>query len=391
MTNHAQTMVYTTYMSPFYRLIATLALFTLPSFYSWGQAENTTAPAAEETTPPEETIKTPPLRLNSRVYRPTYPLNTQHHMQLLASQLEDKKAIQWLTAGEETFLAIWQADRSGDAKGAVLIIHAEGEHPAWPQTTKPLHDSLPDYGWATMAIHLPNPLSPSSPRRTIETKVVQKKIETPENDAETSTDEKNTEDPVKKQTEDNASSNSVAPTPTPTEEPQPPTTKIAIDTELSTEQRLVSALQFLHGKGQFNIVIMGSGIGAIRSHKFIKSITPVITNKALKDKLEKPIRASIIFNARNQLPNKNEEYQDWFFDPEIPVLDIYTASDPRNRKEARARKILGKQEKAITHSQIKIAEITYEKSWGENQLSRRIRSFLDAFLQGIEIDKKRIK
>jgi hypothetical protein len=136
---------------------------------------------------------------------------------------------------------------------------------------------------------------------------------------------------------------------------------------------------------------MGSGVGAIRSHKFIKSITPVITDEALKEKIEKPIRASIIFNARNQLSDKDEEYVDWFFDPEIPVLDIYTASDPRNQKEARVRKVLGRQENVITHSQIKIAEITYEISWGENQLSRRIRSFLDAFLQGIEVNKRKIK
>jgi hypothetical protein len=310
-------------------------------------------------------------------------------MQLLASQLEDKKATQWITAGEETFLAIWQADRSGDAKGAVLIIHAEGEHPAWPQTTKPLHDSLPDYGWATMAIHLPNPLSPPTPKRTIETKVLQKKINTSESDTEARTEAIKTETTAQENPEPNTTDNNAKPNPT--ETPQLETTKPIIDTELATEQRLVSALQFLHNKGQFNIVIMGSGVGAIRSHRFIKSITPVITDEALKEKIEKPIRASIIFNARNQLSDQDEQYLDWFFDPEIPVLDIYTGSDPRNQKEAKVRKILGRQEKAITHSQIKIAEITYEKSWNENQLSRRIRSFLDAFLQGIEINKKQLK
>jgi hypothetical protein len=153
-------------------------------------------------------------------------------MQLLASQLEDKKSTQWLSAGEEPFLAIWQADRTGDAKGAVLIIHAEGEHPAWPQTTKPQHDSLPDYGWATMAIHLPNPLSPTTPKRTIETKVLQKKTNNSESDPEASTEVINTETTAQGKPEQNTSDNSAKPNPT--EAPQLQTTKPIIDTELAT-------------------------------------------------------------------------------------------------------------------------------------------------------------
>jgi len=51
---------------------------------------------------------------------------------------------------------------------------------------------------------------------------------------------------------------------------------------------------------------------------------------------------------------------------------------------------MGKRKKAIAYKQIKITEISYEKSWQENQLSRRVRSFLDAYIQGIEIDNARI-
>jgi hypothetical protein len=154
------------------------------------------------------------------------------------------------------------------------------------------------------------------------------------------------------------------------------------------EKRLVSAIKFLHDRGQFNIVLMGNGTGAIRTHTFIKSITPQINDAQLKKKLEKPIRASIIFNARNRLPTDNEDYQEWFFDPDIPILDIYTAGDTRNQEDAKIRKALGKNKKAVVHSQIKLTEMSYETSWGENRLSRRIRSFLDAYVQGIEVGNR---
>lgn len=372
MTNHVKTVVYTTYMNRFYRLIATLLIITLSSSYSWGQDDADKAPSDADSKKPNDKTETIPIRPHSRNPRLTYPLNAKHNMEVLASKLSDKGATQWITSEEETFLAIWHADRSGNAKGAILIIHAEGEHPAWPQTTKPLHDSLPDYGWATMAVHLAPPAPVPRPKRELPPKTVQivaAQDETaPENDAEPDT-----------------SKTPKADTQVP---PQMASKELSSpEIEAATEQRLVAALKFLHDKGQFNIVIMGSGVGAIRTHRFIKSITPVVTNKRLRERLEKPIRASIIFNARNRLPTE-DTYTDWFFDPEIPVLDIYTTHDLRNKKEAQARKILGKQKKAYKHSQFTITEITHEKFWRENQLSRRVRSFLDAYLQGIEINKK---
>lgn len=342
---------------------------------SWGEtespSENTPKPNPASTDK-ETTDNTTTRRIDYSTPRNQYPLNTAHYMQILAKDLDDEESIAWVDeANAPPFLAIWHSDRTGSAKGAILIIHAEGEHPAWPQTTKPLHDSLPDYGWATMAIHLPNPKPKVTPERTLAAKSNKPSNQNPEEGQQEDT-EKNTQESTETTNTNETSSTEKKP-------------------ELTSHQRLEAALEFLHSKGQYNIIIMGSGVGAIRTHRFIKEITPVITDPKLEEKFEKPIRASVIFNARNQLPDEETIYKEWFADPEIPVLDIYTAEDIRNTKEARKRKIFGKRANAVTHSQIKISEIAYETVWGENQLSRRIRSFLDANLKGIEIDKENIK
>lgn len=362
-----------------------LALLLLAPL-SWGESETPSenTPQTDPANAPEEHAvntgstnstdnspnTTAKRSLGYSIPRSQYPLNTEHYMQILAKDLNDEEAIAWIEEDNTPpFLALWHSDRTGNAKGAILIIHAEGEHPAWPQTTLPLHDSLPDHGWATMAIHLPDPTPKAISERTLAVKTSHTNTENPEQNPKNSTKETTGENTINTTKEAESTSTKNKP-------------------ESASYRRLEAALEFLHSKGQYNIIIMGSGVGAIRTHRFIKEITPVITDPRLKAKFEKPIRASVIFNARNQLPNEKSIYKEWFADPEIPVLDIYTAEDIRNTNAAKKRKIFGKRANAMNHSQIKIAEITYETVWGENQLSRRIRSFLDANFKGIEINKK---
>jgi hypothetical protein len=355
----------------------------LISNVSW--AQSTENKAASDTAEKE---KKPPIRLSSRLPRSTLASDQKRKMQLLESNLSSGKAY-WLNDGKEEFLAIWQEDRSGDAQGALLILHAEGEHPSWPRTTQPLHDTLPEYGWATMAIHLPNPTFKPPPPRTLAAKTVppkknrdiNNKDSEDGNEGEDLSEEKEKEQPLK----------SIPPTQA--SEPSVPIAPVLSPKEIENiaEKRLTAALQFLHSKGQFNIVLMGNGSGAIRGHKLMKSIVPIIDDERLKKKIEKPVRGSIIFNARNILPTEKKPYTDWFFDPEIPILDIYLGTDIRNIRDAKSRKALAKKQKVITHKSLKLSELSYEKSWKENQLSRRIRSFLSTYVQGIEVNNAQIR
>lgn len=322
----------------------------------------------------ENTDTSIPERINSRVARASSLRDQNSSMKRLAEMLPEK-AGRWLDSESETFFALWQADRSGDAKGALLILHAEGEHPSWPTITQPLHDTLPEYGWATMAISLADPNNNVLPKRTIAVKTISKK----------NNEEIDGDNEADKKTE----TTQAAPPATPTTPPVTATNEH--DVEKRTEERLVTALKFLHDRGQFNIAILGHGISGIRAQSFMENITPQIADKKLKEKLEKPIRAMILYNARSKLPTDEATFDKWFFDPEVPVLDIYTTHDQRNQQDAKYRRIKAQRKKVLTYQQVKLSEMSRETVWGENRLSRRIRSFLEAHASGIEVKNAHIE
>jgi hypothetical protein len=392
---------YTHYMNYAILLISvSLALF---ADSPWAQNKDE-APAAEEPKEntledakekgQETTVSTPkkPQRLPSNTARERIPDSEYSSMKLLEGYLS-KDSLLWLDTEYGRFLSLWQKDRSGDAKGALLIIHAEGEHPAWPNTTKPLHDTLPDYGWATLAISLPLPDEPEIPKRTLPTKT--KRIIKADNDEESNEDKKSSEQAKTESIANEDSSEKkdgsvkkVALAPATLIEP-PKEKKVSA--EIITEKRLEAALQFLHDQGQFNLIILGNGSGAIRAHDFIDKITPKIDNPRLRAKLERPVRALILVNGHNQLPIMEEPYRNWFSDPDIPVLDIFFQGNYRNTIDAKNRKILSRQKKALNYKQVRLISLNSEKSWNENILSRRVRSFLDTTAVGIEVNNAKLR
>lgn len=335
---------------------------------------------AQETEPAEavdeqtDTPATKPVRPASALPRSKSPRDDQNHMQLLASYLPQEGLI-WVEHYPEPYLAYWQEDRSGKPKGALLILHSEGASPVWQTTTRPLHESLPDYGWATFALALPDPGAKAIPARTFAVKTLPV-VPNPEQ-AVTESEETETQAPEKQVSE--------APV------PSPPTTNLVTQPENQPsvdqiiESRLESALRFLHDQGQFNIVIVGSGANAIYAQKFIDKITPKIENPQLLGQLEKPIRALVLLNSRSVLPNSKDEFTEWFNDPKLPVLDIYFKQDPRNKQAASKRKRLAKRRGLIAYTQVALHEFSGERSWNENRLSRRIRSFIEKNASGVEV------
>ncbi len=317
-----------------------------------------------------------PTRLPSNQQRSQFPSNDgsdNGHMAALGGQLDQfKEAAVWLeTSNNERFLSLWQPDRSGNPRGALLIIHSEGEHPAWPNTTKPLHETLPDYGWATLALSLPEPEQAPIPKRTlaVKTALVEK---TDDQEGSLSTDA--TENDKPQETEE--ASQTMA------EKPSTSSNNTTVSPEVITEQRLESALRFLHDQGQFNVVILGNGTGAIRANTFLNNNTPKTDSPSLAN--AKPFRGIVLLNGRNRLPTMDTDYKGWFSDPSIPVLDIYLNEDQRNQQAAKARKVLAKQKRVEIYKQVRLSHLKYTKGGQENILSRRIRSYLKANATGVE-------
>jgi len=60
-----------------------------------------------------------------------------------------------LKADSTKFLALHTVPTVDHSKGAVILLHGMGVHPAWPEVIEPLRMQLPDYGWHTLSLQMP--------------------------------------------------------------------------------------------------------------------------------------------------------------------------------------------------------------------------------------------
>ncbi len=73
-------------------------------------------------------------------------------------QLEDSLVVGdplTLTAGKQTFFAIFTEANGKSPRGGVILLHGIGAHPDWPDVISPLRQELPDLGWATLSLQMP--------------------------------------------------------------------------------------------------------------------------------------------------------------------------------------------------------------------------------------------
>lgn len=150
-------------LKPLYRFAVLCMLTSGPSF---AQEPPAAAPEAPASTP--ET---------AMELRKATVVNAQYQQQALSDEQKTDEVV-WL---EPTYpdqsqpgrvLALAQKHRTPEAQGAVLIVPDQGQHPDWPNLVSPLRHSLPDFGWYTLSIAMPNPASGTVPSRQLGTKAL---------------------------------------------------------------------------------------------------------------------------------------------------------------------------------------------------------------------------
>ncbi len=367
--------------------------------------ESTPATAASGTEAAPERLPVPP-RYRSREER---------DIKLLAGGIADPETILWLTTesgpttDSEKFLALYETEFSGQPQGAILLLHAEGQHPNWPQTIEPIRKQLPASGWSTLAVAVPMPAIPKPPARdaAAESKFLDKEPldkeslnkeppnKEPPNklppdkeplsktvDTEREAAPKETEEgeksaaPDSAPLQDNTTSKSEMPR-MPLEEP---------NAEARALARLAAAMRFLNGQGLFNIVVIGDGMGATRASQFFRTLDYDRDGEGLK-----PLQAMIIINARNHFPQGDFNFLQGLHDPGLAILDIYFGNDPRDRREAQKRKRFALRHRFVAYQQLHQPELPPTLSGQDNRLSRRVRGFLAQHARGQKLDKAKLK
>ncbi|WP_162224958.1 DUF3530 family protein [Neptunomonas antarctica] len=161
--------------------------------------------------------------------------------------LDPETQIMPLSAGEDSFDAFYR-DRSGAIlHGGIIFFPDDRTHPTWPIILNPLRIGLTDYGWATLAIPLPAPVTADNPIRTLPSLTAIKT--TP---AETS------EENINADTPGTAEPSTPAEIKTAEEQKIPQSS----DRYKRIMQRGITAVQALQQKQIDRIVLVGAGSGA---------------------------------------------------------------------------------------------------------------------------------
>lgn len=276
-------------------------------------------------------------------------------LDLLTDEMEDQD-IEWLEANGEKFLALWQPDKTGKPFGAVLILHGEGQSVDEPYEINAIRNNLSYHGWATLSINLP-PVAQSTipPRPTA--------------------------------TPGNNSTKAKQPAAKMSTVPMHASSKISPENE--SDSRIASAIDFLKAQGQYNIVIVGHGLGATRTMKFIDDLSSSQNAPGMSSgKIQRPIRAVVLVSARNQIPLSNKTLNHFFNDPNLPILDLYYGNHFLDDVETRQRAKAARAKGILHYYQLKVLRPTGANEASENRLTRRIRGFLNKHAKGVEIERK---
>jgi hypothetical protein len=232
------------------------------------------------------------------------PLDKQNR--LLAQELP--AAANWLTAGSEEFLALWEPWSNSKQKGVVLMLPAQGQTANGSGSFSYLRRKLPELGWATLSLALPAADIPAALRLP---------SENPGDQVETTNEQEGA-------------------------------THVPAEPELQTDQRIASALAFLQRRapGQ-RVVLLGENTGAAHGMAYLDSLPTGA-----------PVTAVVLLDARNGLPGRDLNLADVLAEQSMPVLDVYTGDTPGDISAAKARETAAEVGQLSAYRQIELATST---------------------------------
>ena len=278
---------------------------------------------------------------------PRVPLEerSQDNAQGLERQLPGNEQ-QMLQAGDEPFLALWKPANAPKAKGLVILLPGADESADWPRAIQPLRLKLPDAGWSTLSLSLPDPASAPLPPAILPRPP---EAASPAADKPAATDTADTD----------------AGTANPDEKPAPETaTAEPVDPSLRVFAHIQAGIEFAEQQDAGNIVLLGHGTGAYWAALYLKERKP------------EPIRRLVTVAA--QLPAG----QTPALDELIPGLklatgDFFYKDLPVERATALRRKQASKRLGHDSYTQIALETLPGNQPDEQEQLYRRVRGWLD--------------
>ncbi len=310
--------------------------------------------AADESVTPETTTAT------AAIERPKLPSRSETMTADLKRQLPTSEIVNLHTGGEE-FAALWRPANVGVPRGAIILLPGDGESADWPRGIGPLRRGLPEHGWHTLSLSLPDSSYPLLP-------------------AGMATPERATKPPVE---ETEAQAGLPAEELVPSEAGYLPEETAAIPSEqpidgTKTEEtvaldapqadqitaRIEAALAFARSKQPAVIVFLGQGTGGYWAARYLQQRAP------------SDVRQLVVIQPRQP------EGQDEPLEQLIPTLklatgDFYYKHGRGDPAAARERLNASRRIQHPSYHQVGLPPHTGDRQADQEQLLRRIRGWLD--------------
>lgn len=311
------------------RLALGLCFCLLPLAPAWAE-EKPAAPPASEAAPPTDPT------------RPAVEERSQAEASGLTQRLPERQQ-QTLQAGTESFLALWLPANVPRAEGVVIIVPGDGESADWPQAVGPLRRKLPDAGWQTLSLSLPDPMDGLAQTRPaeIEKDKAPAKADAAENTPQSAGETAPAQDP-------------------------------AIEKRKAYADRVMARIQagvdFALQNKPKSIILLGHGTGAYWAARYLAEREPA------------DIRNLLLVAA--QMPRDfRPPLEDMVPRLELATGDFYYKSLDGDRQAAKLRLQASKRETGKTYVQVGMSAVPGDPASEQDQLYRRVRGWLSLHIK----------
>ena len=254
---------------------------------------------------------------------------------------------QTLQAGGESFLALWKPANAPESKGVVILVPGADESADWPQAIKPLRLKLPDVGWSSLSLTLPDSKAAPLPEAVLPRPPEPVAVDTEAAPAE------GEEQPPATEAEN-----------APPAEAAPAETPASVDPAERVFARIQSGIAFAEQQDAKHIILLGHGDGAYWAALYLKERQP----EAVKH----------LVTVAAQLPaGQTPPLEELIPGLKLATGDFFYKDLPADRGNAVRRKQASKRLDHQSYTQIGLKALPGNLEAEQEQLFRRVRGWLD--------------
>jgi hypothetical protein len=260
---------------------------------------------------------------------------------------------QQLQAGDESFLALWKPANVDEPKGAVVIVPGADESADWPNAVGPLRRKLPDVGWSSLSLSMPDAYNDG---------VFARAADATATDDKTASDKDKAKDAQAKAPDPAASAEADA---------AAAAEQAAAQAELSKANaekifaRIDSAVAFAQQNKARSIVLLGHGTGAYWAARYMSerpspAVQKLVMVTAVDTGKDTPSLLDVLPTLK------------------IATADFVNKERPVARQQAQDRLDATKRVKNARFTQVALNAIPGNSAMEQDQLFRRVRGWLEA-------------